>query len=197
MKTMKLNCHMNLAESFIAEKLEQMAHTLLVNSRELCTGIGRTMAKSCIICNHRDVIQINADLAAGQAIPEVSLKYFGHHRMLNALRRHKRSHLYKLEGMSKGGVLPNRVRKEWWNQRTRKPSRHQGNTPWHDAMEDFVVATEPVRIKGVVYSAGTEIPESAWNPSYLAVALRLGTVRRKTSWNVTDGTDPFSIFPPK
>jgi hypothetical protein len=48
-------------------------------------------------------------------------------------------------------------------------------------LDNVVVATEPVRIKGVIYPKGSEISESAWNPDYLAVALRLGTVRRKAS----------------
>jgi hypothetical protein len=147
----------------------------------LYRGIGRNMVKSCIICNHRNVVQINADLVAGLTIPEVSLKHFGHHRMLDALRRHKRSHLQQVDGTSQRETSPKRAKKEWPKQRVGLQSRRQRNTLWFDATNGLVVATEPVRIKGVIYSAGTEIPESVWNPSYLAVALRLGTVRRKSS----------------
>jgi hypothetical protein len=103
--------------------------------------------------------------------------------MLNALRRHKRSHLPRVEERKKGEQLDNLVtRSEWLNHRVRMQPRHGKRALDFDPrLDDVVIATEPVRIKGVVYATGTEIPESVWNPDYLAVALRLGTVRSKAS----------------
>jgi hypothetical protein len=48
-----------------------------------------------------------------------------------------------------------------------------------------VIANEPVLVKGFVYPEGAEIPDSLWNPAYLEVALRMGTVRRRNTSALT------------
>jgi hypothetical protein len=144
------------------------------------------MPKSCAICSHPNAILINGDLAAGHSIPEVSMKHFGNHHMLDALRRHRRSHLPGVERRARGRNPKNPdkpvARTTWLDHRAQRRPRHR-KTAFDSGLrlDNLVIATEPVRIKGVVYPKGTEIPESAWNPDYLNVALRLGTVRRKAS----------------
>ena len=48
-----------------------------------------------------------------------------------------------------------------------------------------VIANEPVLVKGFVYPEGAEIPDSVWDPAYLDVALRMGTVRRRNTSTLT------------
>jgi hypothetical protein len=43
--------------------------------------------------------QIDSDLAAGHLISDVSLKHFGNYGMWQMVRRHKRSHIPKLDSV--------------------------------------------------------------------------------------------------
>jgi hypothetical protein len=140
------------------------------------------MRKACVICHHRNSKVINEDLIAGFSIPDVSLKHFGDYHMLEALRRHKRSHLLRAERKAKNKELGSQTNaKRLSGCAPRRPRRRKAARDSNYGMDQVLIATEPVRIKGIVYPTGMEIPESAWNPDYLAVALRLGTVRRKAS----------------
>jgi hypothetical protein len=56
----------------------------------------------------------------------------------------------------------------------------------------YVIANEPVLVKGFIYPEGAEIPDSVWNPAYLEVALRMGTVRRRTTAALTS-EEPTSL----
>lgn len=135
---------------------------------------------ACPICDHPNARYVDRDLSSGYSVHYVSLKHFGDYSLVDALRRHRRSHLFESKSMRVGDNVV--TTKEWSMHREPKNPLHRSRTCGaQEGHEEHVIASEAVRVKGVVYQAGESIPESLWTPAYLSAALRAGTVRRKVS----------------
>lgn len=134
---------------------------------------GNLTRKACPICEHSSAKYVDHDLSSGYSVHHVSLKHFGDYSLVNALRRHKRSHRKRTR--ARDNVV---TTKEWsMDREPEEPPRVSGAS--ENDPKKPIIAVEAMRIKGVVYQAGESIPEALWTPAYLSAALRAGTVRRR------------------